>query len=358
MLLMGRLFGAVGLRGTSNMQRQTPAQQQEATLLRVLLGLVTLVSGFIGSVNIWLFDAYVIASFNFGTGLVTGCAYLWYRHYGVYTPVAWLFCLTLALNLLLYLWQAGGTGYTLMWLVVLPPMFFFLLGRVAGAWLSALMLGGTALYMWLFWRGDSLGHFSPGALLNVTEVFIVLWALLLYYERSRSVAYRELEKLTHTDKLTGLMNRFRLDDKLQELQERSARTGAVHTVLLADIDRFKRINDTYGHPVGDQVLQTLATAMAQTARRSDYVGRWGGEEFMVLLPDTPLEQARELAERLRKAVQQAEYSFPEGVTMSCGLAALSGQDAAPDVVARADQALYEAKRAGRNQVAVFNTGPA
>ncbi len=158
---------------------------------------------------------------------------------------------------------------------------------------------------------------------------------------------------TH-DRLTGLWNRGRVLDELTREASRSQREKASFAVVLADIDHFKRINDTYGHAAGDEVLQHLGRLMQASLRTSDAIGRYGGEEFLFVLPRADNEGGREVAERVRAAVASAPVSCAAGaltVTASFGVAssAASGFDAAT-LVQAADEALYRAKAHGRNCV--------
>lgn len=160
----------------------------------------------------------------------------------------------------------------------------------------------------------------------------------------------ELEhKATH-DVLTGACNRLRADRVLDEEVRRAARVGPCPALIMIDIDRFKVVNDRFGHPVGDQVLQTLVTRLSARIRETDLLARWGGEEFLVILPGTDEDGAVRLAETLRTTM--AETRIPEAgrVTISLGVAAHHPGESVADWVGRADAALYEAKRAGRNRV--------
>lgn len=166
-------------------------------------------------------------------------------------------------------------------------------------------------------------------------------------------ANQELEKLARRDGLTELNNRLAANERLREEFLRMKRTGAVYSVILMDIDHFKRVNDTYGHETGDQVLKQVAQLIQETARVTDFVARFGGEEFLAILPNTDPEGAQVLAEKLRAAVADAQVPVVGQVTLSLGLALVEAADANEDVaVRRADQALYRAKAQGRNQVQV------
>ena len=162
---------------------------------------------------------------------------------------------------------------------------------------------------------------------------------------------RRLEQLTVTDSLTGLSNRFKLDQVLEGELNRSRRYSSDFALVLMDIDHFKSVNDTNGHQVGDKVLVELAQMLADGIRNVDIVGRWGGEEFLVICPDTKIDGALGLAEKLRHAI--AEHSFPVvgNLTASFGVTCFNPGDSIQLMMARADDALYLSKKMGRNRVA-------
>lgn len=153
-----------------------------------------------------------------------------------------------------------------------------------------------------------------------------------------------------TDKLTGLFNRQKLDVKLEMEFLRARRSGAPLSVIILDLDHFKNVNDTWGHQVGDQVLVCTAQLLTARLRQTDCAGRWGGEEFMVICPDTDLEGARALAETLRQAITAQTFPTAGHQTASFGVACCTVGDQVKTLVSRADQALYEAKHLGRNRV--------
>lgn len=167
---------------------------------------------------------------------------------------------------------------------------------------------------------------------------------------------QRLEALATTDPLTRLLNRRALHDRLAAEVQRAHRYGAVVTLLLIDVDHFKQVNDTHGHPVGDTVLAQVATLLQASLRTVDVAARYGGEEFVAILPETPLEGGTIIAERLRERIARHEFvgahNTPLRLTVSIGLAVYPGPEvrSMDDLVARADAALYRAKAEGRNQV--------
>jgi diguanylate cyclase len=163
----------------------------------------------------------------------------------------------------------------------------------------------------------------------------------LHLERSRA----------RLDPLTGVANRISFDERLQEEIVRFARFGSPVSVLIWDIDHFKSVNDTFGHRAGDRVLREVAKCLAGRLRTTDFVARFGGEEFVMMLIGTPLAEANRVAEELRNSVASLKLHFrgsPVKVTISCGITELRAGDDADAVFDRADSALYRAKNGGRN----------
>lgn len=161
---------------------------------------------------------------------------------------------------------------------------------------------------------------------------------------------RELARLATTDKLTGLANRAKLDEVLDGEIYRADRYGSAFAAIMIDIDHFKRINDDFGHLLGDAVLSGVASILHTTIRESDVAGRWGGEEFLVVLPECGLEGACKMAEKLRGEIASTRFPVEVPITCSCGVAAFRAGQSATELTACADAALYRAKRGGRNRV--------
>lgn len=179
----------------------------------------------------------------------------------------------------------------------------------------------------------------------------------LVYPLRNALLYYQALKLCHTDPLTGVYNRTALAGAFEREWKLAQRQNTPLSLLILDIDYFKKINDTYGHPIGDEVLRRVAHNLKQTVRTSDMVFRYGGEEFVILLSNTALKGARMLAERLRVAVANMEMGdIAPGLhlTASLGVAALSHPQETPEqLLKRADEALYHAKRQGRDRVAAI-----
>jgi diguanylate cyclase (GGDEF)-like protein len=178
----------------------------------------------------------------------------------------------------------------------------------------------------------------------------------MLYDRSFELkeAYKRIEELAELDELTGSFNRRCIMRMLDEEIARARRANAPCSVALIDLDWFKRVNDAYGHPTGDEVLRTFAITVFANIRNIDRFGRYGGEEFLLILPDTPDGDATRSLDRLRAIIADLDWSaFSPGmrVTISAGVATLKPEETADTFLARADSALYAAKARGRNRIA-------
>lgn len=206
--------------------------------------------------------------------------------------------------------------------------------RAAVPWILALSVVHIGTGWWVLRDGEH-GLGSEVLRLSVFSVFV-----MLALQQDRRVLAQE-SRLASYDPLTGILNRRALAPALQQLVE----AGGTDTVVLFDLDRFKAVNDADGHEAGDEVLQRTAQAAASVLRDGDRLARWGGEEFLVLLPGTDVEQAREVAERIRRSLRA-----DTGVTASFGVAEHRPGDTVARWVSRADRAMYAAKHLGRDRV--------
>lgn len=153
-----------------------------------------------------------------------------------------------------------------------------------------------------------------------------------------------------TDRLTGLLNRAKIDDILKSEIKRATRNEFALSVILVDIDYFKEVNDKHGHQTGDLILSEFATLLSNNIRETDFIGRWGGEEFLIICPHTDSDGTFALAENLRKRVESTTFSVIGNKTSSFGIAQLYKSDTIEDIFKNVDFALYHAKKMGRNQV--------
>ena len=199
-------------------------------------------------------------------------------------------------------------------------------------------------------------HFSVAAvvLIGIAVLSVKLAGLrqrLTEKNAALSVALEQIRRLATSDDLTGLFNRRHMAELLRTESARQKRTGHSNSLALIDIDFFKRVNDEHGHASGDAVLKAFAQAASQALRGSDVLSRWGGEEFLLLLPDTEVIEAQACVQRMREQVEALslwQIHPALKVTFSAGVSITRGVETVEQAVERADQAMYQAKRAGRN----------
>jgi diguanylate cyclase (GGDEF)-like protein len=163
---------------------------------------------------------------------------------------------------------------------------------------------------------------------------------------------RELKEHSWTDSLTKVFNRSKFDDIIEREIERAKRYDQLLSLIVFDVDHFKAVNDAHGHLFGDSVLQAIAGLARDNIRGVDYLARWGGEEFMIILPETGLERAEALADRIKEEIEHHDFEIDEKVTVSFGVAQFKKYDSKETFIKKADDALYRAKANGRNRVEV------
>lgn len=181
----------------------------------------------------------------------------------------------------------------------------------------------------------------------------ILWTGILLDITKRMEAEEKVRTMAITDGLTGINNRQEFSRLLNNEIERAVRYDTPLTLIMYDLDHFKLVNDRFGHDTGDDVLRTVVRLTNDNIRSTDFHGRWGGEEFMVLLPQTTLEAALDVAEKLRLAVAGHQFNQVGTVTASYGVAELTPQENARSLAQRVDEALYRAKDRGRNRVEIY-----
>lgn len=308
----------------------------------------------------------------------------WYSGHNTHALVLWSFTLPVVANmawfartgdrtvqkvglliivslLFFYLMASGGESNTgPLWLYVFPPLLFFMTNLKSGTVILMLVYMVAAIIFLFpelpFVSAEYSRDFKLRFFASLTFESIFCFIL----EASRLKARNELldfaqthELASKTDELTGLSNRRDILNRLDEELYRYQRSGYHFSIALIDLDLFKNINDEFGHDAGDHALSQFADRVQSIIRQTDIVARWGGEEFLVLLPDTSLTPALTLAERLRSAIDSESFSSREQklpITMSAGVCSIAQADSIDSMLRQADQQLYLAKEAGRNRV--------
>ncbi|MGE4292200.1 MAG: diguanylate cyclase [Desulfovibrio sp.] len=187
-------------------------------------------------------------------------------------------------------------------------------------------------------------------ILRIVVLFVVIGSVVLISNFRLKKLNAKLKLISQTDALTGLPNRMLLNARFHEYVERAQRYARPLSVILFDIDGFKRVNDELGHLVGDQILVIIGKLAGSSIRSTDLLGRWGGEEFLILCPESNEKEAMRVAERVLQAIRAGEYPNGTRQTVSAGVAAFSSGDTEDTLLQRADCALYRAKAAGKDRV--------
>lgn len=190
---------------------------------------------------------------------------------------------------------------------------------------------------------------------SLVIVIMTIMLIFLLVRRAKTIETKmmqHLEEMSFTDSLTGLWNRRKLMEWIEQYHKLFLRYGEKYTLIMVDIDYFKVVNDSYGHPQGDTVLQEFSKILRLHCRQTDHIGRWGGEEFMFILPKTTLNQAVIHAEVIRKKIEEYTFESIGKKTASFGVAEIQPNESIEMLISRVDRALYHAKGQGRNRVCV------
>ncbi|MFT5540993.1 MAG: diguanylate cyclase (GGDEF)-like protein [Glaciecola sp.] len=264
------------------------------------------------------------------------------------------------MTLMLYLVYSGGASNTgPLWIYIVPPVAFFFSGLKRG--LKYISVFVIIISLMLFYPNDALldTHYLFEFKTRLLLSFLTVTLLFGFYEYSRQSSYNYSQELSQTyekqamqDTLTKLPNRRAMWSHLHHEYNRSVRSNAPFSILICDIDHFKKINDQYMHDGGDFVLEALSQFFTRNIRQQDIVARWGGEEFIFLLPETKADDAFILAEKLRKNIEDHTIQYNQSaikLTLSIGLNEVSSNLSIERAINLADHYLYEAKKNGRNQ---------
>ena len=262
--------------------------------------------------------------------------------------------------LMVYLLYTGGVQNTgPLWIYIVPPVALFLGGLIKGSINLCIFIVVISLLLFYpnnEWLATSYSFEFKSRLLTSFLTVSILFSLYEFINRESIKRLREMsqefEKLAMHDPLSGLLNRRGMQENLQKEFERSLRYKSHLTIMMCDIDHFKVINDRFGHDKGDDVIRNTADILKLAVRKHDSLSRWGGEEYLFLLPETNGEQGLKLAEKLRKKLAQTQFEH-EGttfnVTVSIGVHQIELDETVNQAISKADNNLYKAKDQGRNR---------
>jgi diguanylate cyclase (GGDEF)-like protein len=262
--------------------------------------------------------------------------------------------------LMVYLVYTGGVNGTgPLWIYIVPPVALFFGGMRKGSLIIGLFV--IAISVLMFYPNDEWLRTSYTFEFKTRLIysFLTVSALFALYEYVRQNSFARLQEMSQKferqamrDPLSGLLNRRGMRDNFQQEFDRSRRYNNDLTVMMCDIDNFKVVNDKYGHDKGDEIIKNLATVFKTQLRKQDSVARWGGEEYLFLLPETNIIQGMQLAEMLRSKIEETRYKHDDetfSVTISIGLHQITSTDTINQGITKADTNLYKAKEQGRNR---------
>ncbi len=263
-----------------------------------------------------------------------------------------LFAYTLFLFIALLVFLVPIQSYGLIWSLIIPLNAFFILSEQEALFHSILFFFYFSIVIFFLRTDITTQEISLNLLISYLSISTISY---IFAKNNRLLHIKEeilidrFEKLSSTDQLTHLYNRVKLKDLMQHEINFSNRYKIPLCIVLIDIDHFKYVNDTYGHKAGDEVLQEFAKFLVQNCRKADIIARWGGEEFLIILPKTSLEKAVLFSKKLNIAMQNHPFSYTFSNTCSIGVSQYNTNDTLESLIERADKALYLAKNNGRNQ---------
>lgn len=336
-------------------ERQDP-RYWRIRLMQSLLLILQLYSGIFTVLNLTLFGYYSVAIANMAVfAVILGIQADLRRNLNIERSANWLIGIIITF-MIIYVGLTEGRNYAFIWLSMVPTIAFFLLGIRRGLQITVPFL--VVVIGYIIWSAQGWPSYAVNlpAFFNITCALFAVLTIARHYEKSRAEAYAalaerntELQRIAITDGLTQLHNRAHLDAVLESELQRAQRHEQQLAVLILDTDHFKVLNDSYGHLVGDQVLIELSELLRTKIRATDILGRWGGEEFMIITPNTDADGAVELAEKIRTAVATHRFTQEKlHLTISVGVAQLNQEDTLVSIVRRADEGLYQAKHDGRD----------
>ena len=273
---------------------------------------------------------------------------------------ATLLSFNITVTISLAILAAPFTNTTIAWIFVVPATSVFLQGFQKSRVSNIVFFIFILFYLFVL-NIDAIKFVSK---INLLLSYIVVISTIYTYELNRTCVNRKnrvlmeelavknnsLEILSSTDALTSLYNRTKIDEIINSEIKRTKRYSAPLSAMLIDIDYFKYVNDTYGHQAGDMILKEFSNLLSSSFRESDYISRWGGEEFLIILPNTTLENSIILAKKFTTLMENTKFSYAFSNTCSIGVSHLTQEDTKESLIERADKALYMAKERGRNMV--------
>lgn len=320
---------------------------------------------FFSYINLALFNSLFIGMLDGAAAVICLAALIDFRLHRNLERSVWIGAGNFFLFFLVFAYTNQNNDFGLIWTIFFPIFVITLMGHKQGLWVTSVFY--LLLFVMAFLHIGEWDHgtWNLRAYLRFVVASTVLTYVVYVYEsalhrsqiiltqtREKEERYlKELEKLSTTDPLTGLSNRRLMDKILEHHFIEAKHSFNPFTLILFDIDDFKRINDTYGHNTGDEVLVAIADLARLSLRKTDYIARWGGEEFLILLAQASVDDAVVLSEKIRQRIEKLQ--FPMKVTCSFGISGCDPSFNIYDLIDHADTALYDAKKSGKNKIVTF-----
>lgn len=305
-------------------------------------------------INIFKLNDYTVATFDLVSAIIFLAAFLDLRFNKSFNRSKWITTISLVAFLLLFAETNQNDSFGLIWTVIAPVVIITIHGYSEGLKLSVIytmLLLALALAGVGEWQNGDWNYVS---FIRLSVALIVVLIVSYLGERSIDKFQQSLHELSVTDYLTRLYNRRKIDEILLSEIKNAKRYHTPLSIIILDIDFFKQINDQYGHLVGDKVLIELAQFLRKEIRDTDYIGRWGGEEFIIINPHTTEKDAFMFAQRLRLHIEMHSFETVKNLTCSFGVCEYSqANNTMHRLISCADSALYKAKELGRNGVFSF-----
>jgi len=307
--------------------------------------------------NIFVFKEYPLAAFDaFAAGVPIYTYYRLKKHQNI-EWASWVGALSIFFVTTSFITINQNVNFGAIWVVFLPIFVMTLVGVRRGLMLSviyyvyivSISFWGIGIWQEGDWGFQSATRLSIALAALIIIIYFYEHSLFLYRQREEE-HLKKLKVLSTQDFLTGLHNRGHITQVLQDEFERAQRYDSTFSLAVLDLDDFKKINDTYGHNVGDKVLQKVSKCLQSHLRKTEHIGRWGGEEFLILFPNTKLDEALQVCQKLNQMLEEMDFEDLDSVTTCIGVCEyVKGHDL-NHLIAEADKALYQGKRDGKNKV--------
>jgi diguanylate cyclase (GGDEF)-like protein len=339
---------------------ESSSDVRKQILISSLFSLVSIILLFIFGLDALRIGKSLLATIVLSFAVINGVNYFFLYRTGNYQRSS-MVILVLMIILCFYLLCSGGNKNTgALWFFILPSLIFYILGLRRGMITLSTVLGMAVCILYIPENPLLQTTYFPDFIYRFTGALFSVSVIAFAYEYTREDGRKELlnlsrklDQLSRKDELTGLSNRRDIVESLRNEVNRFERSGHSFSVLIADIDHFKIVNDTHGHDYGDYVLRQVASTLSKNTQKRDTVARWGGEEFLILLPETNIHQAVKSARRLQQAIENLSIAYNNrsvAITISIGVAEYQPGVTLNELINAADKLLYQAKHEGRNRV--------